>query len=146
MDYQEDGRPVTQNNHLVWAKLDRTQVSGIRSLTGEFQTGSGRKLAKDAAWETGTDLTDLTVLGTGPRGRGRGTGLRDGAGGGGEPEIQPIRSQPHSATPDLLDAPTCCPPAVVLWAGLGQLAVPVWFGPAPSRGSLSFSDPHGHPP
>ena len=67
MDYQEDGRPVTQNNHLVWAKLDRTQVSGIRSLTGEFQTGSGRKLAKDAAWETGTDLTDLTVLGTGPR-------------------------------------------------------------------------------
>lgn len=83
MDYQEDGRPVTQNNHLVWAKLDRTQVSGIRSLTGEFQTGSGRKLAKDAAWETGTDLTDLTVLGTGPRGRGRGTGLRDGAGGGG---------------------------------------------------------------
>lgn len=75
MDYQEDGRPVTQNNHLVWAKLDRTQVSGIRSLTGEFQTGSGRKLAKDAAWETGTDLTDLTVLGTGPR---------DGAGGGGE--------------------------------------------------------------
>ena len=88
MDYQEDGRLVTQNNHLVWAKLDRTQGSGMRSLTGEFQTGSGRKLAEDAAWETGTDLTDLTVLGTG-----RGAGGR----GSGETEIQPIGSQPHSA-------------------------------------------------
>ena len=111
MDYQEDGRPVTQNNHLVWAKLDRTQVSGIRSLTGEFQTGSGRKLAKDAAWETGTDLTDLTVLGTGPRGRGRGTGLRDGAGGGRarDPANQipaSLSNTGSSGCPDLL--PACC--------------------------------------
>ena len=125
MDYQEDGRLVTQNNHLVWAKLDRTQGSGMRSLTGEFQTGSGRKLAEDAAWETGTDLTDLTdltVLGTGRGAKGRGSG---------ETEIQPIGSQPHSATPDLPGCPDFLPACCGSLGGSRGTRGPgvVWPGP-----------------
>ena len=61
---REEGSVVTQNNRLVGARLDRTQTSGIRSLSGKFQTVSGRNLPADAGWETGTDLTA-------PRGRPR---------------------------------------------------------------------------
>ena len=61
---REDSRVVTQNNHLVGARLDRTRTSRIKSLSGEFQAVSGRNLPADAGWETGTDLTA-------PRGRPR---------------------------------------------------------------------------
>ena len=61
---REEGSVVTQNNHLVGARLDRTRTSRIRYLSGEFQTVSGRNRPTDAGWETGTDLTA-------PRGRPR---------------------------------------------------------------------------
>ena len=55
---------MTQNNHLVGARLDKTRTSRIRSLSGELQTVSGRNLPAEAGWETGTDITA-------PRGRPR---------------------------------------------------------------------------
>ena len=61
---RKDGRVVTQNNHLVGARLDRTQTSRIKSFSGEFQAVSGRNLPADRGCETGTDLTA-------PRGRPR---------------------------------------------------------------------------
>ena len=61
---RKEGRVVTQNNHLVGARLDRTRTSRIKSLSGEFQAVSGRNLPAHTGWETGTDLTA-------PRGRPR---------------------------------------------------------------------------
>ena len=91
---REEGRVVTQNNHLVGARLDKTRTSRIRSLSGEFQTVSGRNLPADAGWEPGTDITA-------PRGR---------------PRTRPQQLQ------SFLDALTSCRLAVVLWAGRAELA------------------------
>ena len=116
---REEGRVVTQNNHLVGARLDKTRTSRIRSLSGELQTVSGRNLPAEAGWETGTDITA-------PRGR---------------PRTSPQQLQ------SFLDALISCPPRCGSAGGSsGTRAVQGWFAGAPSRGSLSFSGPRGHPP
>ena len=116
---REEGRVVTQNNHLVGARLDRTRTSGIRSLSGKFQTVSGRNLPADAGWETGPDLTA-------PRGR---------------PRTSPQQLR------IFLDVLTSCPSRCgSVGESSGTRAVQGWFARVPSRGSLSFSGPQGHPP
>ena len=85
---------MTQNNHLVGARLDRTRTSRIKSLSGEFQAVSGRNLPADAGWETGTDLTA-------PRDR---------------PRTSPQQLR------IFLDFLTSYRLAVVLWAGRAELA------------------------
>ena len=110
---------MTQNNHLVGARLDRTRTSRIKSLSGEFQAVSGRNLPADAGWETGTDLSA-------PRGR---------------PRTSPQQLR------IFLDVLTSCPPRCGSVGGSsGTRAVQGWLARAPSRGSLSFSGPQGHPP
>lgn len=116
---RKEVRVVTQNNHLVGARLDRTQTSRIKSFSGEFQAASGRNLPADTGWETGTDLTA-------PRGR---------------PRTSP--QQPRI----FLDLLTSCPPRCGSVGGSsGTRAVQGRLARAPSRGSLSFSGPQGHPP
>ena len=111
-------RKVTQNNHLVGARLDRTWTSGISSLSGEFQTVSRRNLPADAGWETGTDLTA-------PRGR---------------PRTSPQQLR------IFLEVLTSCPPRCgSVGESSGTRAVQGWLTRAPARVSLSFSGPQGHP-
>ena len=116
---REEGRVVTQNNHLVGARLDTTRTAGMKSLSEKFQAVSGRNLPADRGWETGTDLTA-------PRGR---------------PRTSP--QQPRI----FLDLLTSCPPRCGSVGGSsGTRAVQGRLARAPSRGSLSFSGPQGHPP
>ena len=105
---REEGSVVTQNNRLVGARLDRTRTSGIRSLSGKFQTVSGRNLPADAGWETGTDLTA-------PRGR---------------PRTSPQQLR------IFLDVLTSCPPRCgSVSESSGTRGVQGWFAWASSRGS-----------
>ena len=100
---------------------DRTRTSPVR-FSGEFETRSPRKLPADQGQETGTGLTGW---------------LRAG------PEPAKSEFSPAHQAQDLPGYPDFQP--LLLWFR-GRLAVQGWFGRTPSRDSVPFSGPYGHPP